>query len=411
MGAEIPVPAAVLPLCAACADAGGRALLVGGYVRDALNGAPVKDVDVEVHGLPLDALVATLRPLGRVNEVGRSFGVLKLKLNRRIAGEPDEIDVSLPRRDSRQGPGHRGIQATADPFLGIVEAARRRDLTINAIAYDPLLGAWEDPFHGREDLERRILRAVDAATFGEDPLRALRVAQFAGRFEFAVDPALEALCRAMPLHELPAERIRGEVEKLLLRSRRPSLGWNYAWRIGAWAKVLPEWGEAPEALDRAAAAPIDGEARRLALLLAAGCSGGDLASAERALDRLRMHRVGGYRVREQVLFLVAATPEIPAAPVDETTTRRWAERGEVALLAALAGRPDIQAAAEAAGVAEGPLPVLAGGADLTRMGVPAGPRMGALLAGLREAQLEGTLTSRAAALDWLRARVEDPRDP
>src|SRR4029079_90202 len=118
----------------------------------------------------------------------------------------DAVDVSIPRRDSKVGPGHRGIAVQGDAFLSVAEASRRRDLTINAPLFDPREGAVVDPWGGRADLEARRLRAVDAATFGEDPLRALRAVQFAARFELSVDPDTAALCAGMPLHALPAER-------------------------------------------------------------------------------------------------------------------------------------------------------------------------------------------------------------
>lgn len=407
MGVVPPVPDAVRRILEACHAAGGRALLVGGYVRDALLGSPNKDVDIEVHELPLEGLVAALRPLGKLNEVGRSFGVLKLRLHRPGELGEHEIDVSLPRRDSREGPGHRGIRAAADPFLGVVEAARRRDLTINAIAFDGLTGTFVDPFDGRSDLEAGLLRAVDPTTFGEDPLRALRVAQFAARFEFAVDPALAELCAEMPLHELPAERIRGEVEKLLLRAARPSVGWDVALRTGAWAKVLPEWEVCPPGLDRCAGEAVAPPQRRLALMLAAACEGLDEAATTRVLDRLWVHRVGGYPVRKQVLFLVAQRARVEGGLVSDTLCRRLAELGEVELLAQLVGSPELATRAAYLGVARQPLPPLLGGRDLTALGIGAGPRMGSLLDALREAQLEGEVRSTEEARAWMRARMED----
>lgn len=390
------VPDDVLPLFAAARAAGGRALLVGGTVRDALRGAPSKDLDIEVHGLGVDTLLQVLGRFGSVNEVGRSFGVLKL----RLAGWA--LDVGLPRRDSRVGTGHTGIRAEADPHLGVVEAARRRDLTINAIAWDPLARVFEDPFDGRGDLARGILRAVDPSTFGEDPLRALRVAQFAARFGFTVDPPLLELCRAMPLEELPAERIRGEVEKLLLKGAPPSVGWRVARAMGAWARVLPGWDEVPPALDRVAAADVAPLPRRLALLLAAACGGLDEAGALGVLDRLWIHRVEGYRVREQVCFLVRHR----AAPVaTDEALLRLADEGELLLLGILRGDADLLDRAHHLGVSTAPLPPLLHGRDLVALGVPHGPAMGGWLARVREAQLRGLLRSRSEAVEWLRGQM------
>lgn len=398
------VPDALLPLFGAFRDAGGRALLVGGTVRDALLGHPGKDLDIEVHGLGLEDVVAVLRRFGHVNEVGRAFGVLKLRV------DGCELDVSLPRRDAREGTGHKGIRATADPHLGPDEAARRRDLTINAIAWDPLTGAFVDPFRGKADLEAGVLRAVDAGTFGEDPLRALRVVQFAARFGFRVDPTLETLCAEMPLEELPAERVRGEVEKLLLQGRDHRAGWELARRTGQWRRVLPEWDAFPEALARVARAPICDTNRRLTLLYAAACDRNDLAETTSVLDRLRVFRMGGTNVRKGVLGLVARRAAA-ARDLTDTDVRRLAEDGNLDLLAVLADNDALLPAAERLGVRDAPLPVLLTGGELTALGVPAGPEMGRVLASLRARQIEGAVTTREEARAEVSRLLERTRTP
>lgn len=388
----------LLDLFRAVQRAGGRALLVGGSVRDALLGRRSKDTDIEVHELEADRLLPLLRRFGHVNEVGRSFGVFKLRMGAR------ELDVGIPRRDSREGVGHRGIRAAADPGMGVREAARRRDLTVNAIAYDPLTDEWIDPFGGRADLAAGVLRAVDVETFGEDPLRALRVAQFAGRFGFAVDAELEALCAAMPLRELPAERIRGEVEKLLTKSVRPSVGWDFARRAGLWDQVLPEWAECPPRLDAVAAIPIAEEGRRLALLYAAACGRNDPDAAVRILDRLRVFRALRFPVRTTVLFLVGARDEA-ASPVPAPRVRRLADAGEVELLAFLTGNEALLATARALGVARAPLAPLLTGRDILGLGISEGAELGGLLAKVRELQLDGLIggpeEARALVAEWV----------
>src|SRR5688572_24478165 len=160
-------------------EAGGRALVVGGWVRDRLMGRASKDIDIEVFGVPADRLHRLLESMGRVETVGESFQVYK----------SGDIDVSLPRRESKSGRGHRGFEITGDPAMELAEAVRRRDFTINAIAWDPLSGEYLDPCEGRRDIARRLLRVVDPATFGDDSLRVLRAVQFAARFEFALDDA------------------------------------------------------------------------------------------------------------------------------------------------------------------------------------------------------------------------------
>ena len=212
-------------------EAGGRAVVVGGWVRDRLLGVCSKDVDVEVFGLDVARLEAVLAGFGKVHAVGRAFGVL------RVAGI--DVDFSLPRRDSKRGPGHRGFDVAPDPWLDFAEAARRRDLTVNSIGLDPLTGEMLDPHGGRRDLERRVLRATDPAHFPEDPLRGLRVAQLAARLGMAPDETLVALCRALDPGELSGERVFDELGKLLLRAAKPSIGFRVLEDTGQ-LRVFPE---------------------------------------------------------------------------------------------------------------------------------------------------------------------------
>ena len=214
-------------------DAGGRALVVGGWVRDHLRdpGHEPTNLDLEVFGVPAASLRALLDTFGRVEAVGESFQVYKI----------GAIDVSLPRRDSKAGRGHRGFIVSGDPDMSIEEAARRRDFTVNALSWDPLTGEYFDPFDGRGDLlERRVLRVVDPETFADDSLRVLRAVQFAARFEFTLDQATAALCRTIPLDDLPCERVWGEIERLLLQARRPSIGLALAMELGIVAALFPE---------------------------------------------------------------------------------------------------------------------------------------------------------------------------
>jgi tRNA nucleotidyltransferase (CCA-adding enzyme) len=343
----IGLPPGVLSVFAALRAAGGRPYLVGGAIRDALLDLPVKDFDLEVFGLGEERLRAVLASLGRVDTVGQAFSVMKLG---GIPGVLGAVDVSVPRRDSKVGPGHRGIAVVADPDLSIEEAARRRDFTINALLYDPLGDVLLDPHGGRKDLEARILRAVDAVTFVEDPLRALRAVQFAARFELTVEPETARLCAGMPLAELPADRVLGEIEKLLLKARKPSIGLALMKDWGMLVAIAPEllplgatpqdpqwhpegdvWTHTLQVVDEAAfllADLADDRARALTVMLAALCHDigkpattfhdatdghvrspgheeAGVAPATSLLDRWNVHSLLGYDVRAQVLALVA----------------------------------------------------------------------------------------------------------
>jgi tRNA nucleotidyltransferase (CCA-adding enzyme) len=209
--------------------AGGRAWVVGGAVRDAVLGLPVTDLDVEVHGIAADELERLLAGHFRLDTVGQAFGVLKLR------GLP--IDVSLPRRESKAGLGHRGFLIASDPHLGLPEAAARRDFTMNAMAFDPLSGELVDPFDGRTDLARHRLRHCSPA-FVEDPLRVLRGMQFAARFDLLGDPDTVALCRTIEPEGLAPERVWHEWRKLLLLGRRPSAGLRFL-RDSGWLRHFP----------------------------------------------------------------------------------------------------------------------------------------------------------------------------
>ena len=225
------IPETVLKLAEAVRAAGGRALLVGGCVRDELMGKQPKDWDVEIYGIEPSRLRELLDAFGTVNVVGEAFTVYKLGAH---------LDISLPRRERKTGRGHRAFFIEGDPEMTFEKAASRRDFTINAILQDPLTGEIIDPFKGREDIQHKILRAVSPQTFAEDSLRVLRAAQFAARFEFDVEPDTVELCRAIALSDLPSERIWGEVEKLLLRAQHPSIGLKCLRDLGAIDQLFPE---------------------------------------------------------------------------------------------------------------------------------------------------------------------------
>jgi len=454
--------------------AGGRAVIVGGWVRDRLRGRPSKDIDLEVFGVPQEQLAALLQQFGRVEAVGQSFPVYKViaqgeggkgTAEDESGTAEDEsgkregaLDVALPRRESKSGRGHKGFHVVGDPFMTIEEAARRRDFTINAISWDPLTDAYEDPFNGRADLDRRVLRAVDLRTFGEDSLRVLRAVQFAARFEFTLDDATAALCRSIALDDLPPERVWTELEKLLLAAERPSIGLALALDLGVVETILPElkplvgceqepdwhpegdvWTHTLMVVDKARQLNADLQRPQLsAVMLGAICHDlgkpattaiidGRIRSMNheeagveptlRLLDRLRVHAIEGFDVRSQVVGLVAhhLKPGMfyKAAQVGDGAFRRLAQKVDLELLARLAradclgrtGNFDCSAMdwflqrARSLGVEHRPPAPLLQGRHLLALGLSPGPQIGAILKQVYERQLDGEVSTVDEAID------------
>lgn len=196
-------------------ERGGRAYFVGGYVRDHILGKENKDIDIEVHGIEPSVLDEIIDSLGDRLEMGRSFGI------RGIRGY--SLDIAMPRTEKKSGLSHRDFDVSVDPYIGIEAAAARRDFTMNAMMQEVLTGKILDPFGGKEDLEKGIIRHVNDLSFGEDPLRVLRAAQFAARFGFSVAPETVDICRNMDLSQLSRERIMEELSKALLKAEKPSI--------------------------------------------------------------------------------------------------------------------------------------------------------------------------------------------
>jgi tRNA nucleotidyltransferase (CCA-adding enzyme) len=412
--------------------AGGRALLVGGYVRDALLGLDPKDADIEVYGIEAAALRKLLNRLGRVNCVGESFRVYKLVWHE--GDERYELDVSLPRRDKKTGSGHRGFEVEGDPTASVEDAARRRDFTVNAILCDPLNGEIIDPFGGRADLENRVLRAVDAAHFAEDSLRVLRAMQFAARFEMTIDPQTVELCRGIDLSDLPRERIWGEWEKMLLKAEKPSMGLRAAQQLRVLEKLFPDLCAAMMYQAELLCATLDAAARERdglavpqqnALMLAAmgvflerGESTSKRAS-ERLLDQFGVWTLNGYDVRAQVLPLVeySMTPAEWFERHNEITDgnmRRLSGKCEPVLLWKLArSRGQREAAAWlkermcALGVKNGPPAPLLLGRHLLDMGLKPGPRIGEITRAVYEMQLDGKVSTEEEALAAARRLIDE----
>ncbi len=216
-----------------------KAIIVGGSVRDHFLELPIKDYDVEVYGLErLEELETILAQYGSVNLVGKSFGVLKFTY------EGEEYDFSFPRTEEKVGVGHRGFEVEVNGALAYGEASKRRDFTLNALGYDIENDEFLDPFGGLQDMEQKRLRHIDDETFVEDPLRLYRAVQFSARFGYTLADETFVLCQKMVsegmLEELPKERIYVEWQKLLLKSPKPSIGFELMRKLGITKRYFPE---------------------------------------------------------------------------------------------------------------------------------------------------------------------------
>jgi len=445
------IPEKVIALASAIKESGGRALLVGGCVRDQLMRLEPSDWDLEIYGVEPAMVRSILDRFGPVNVVGESFTVYKLG---------SDLDVSLPRRERKVGRGHKAFVVEGDPLMSVVEATRRRDFTINAILMDPITEAVIDPYDGRSDIENGVIRAVAVDTFPEDSLRVLRAAQFASRFQFNIEDKTIELCRAINLDDLPCERIWGEVEKLLLRSRMPSIGLRHLRDLLVIDKLFPEikrligvtqdpvWHPEGDVFVHTqlvidVARQLIDElpyAKKVTIMLAAlahdfgkpattkfqdghwrslGHAEAGVGATERFLDRLNIHTIDNYDVRAQVVALVKDHLK-PGEffkkrdEVGEGAFRRLAKRCEPDLLYRVAKADSLGRNAEwvprekwfnsdaqewfierarELQVDSGPPQPLLLGRHLLEMGLEPGIRIGEITAAIYEMQLDGRVRS------------------
>jgi len=210
---------------------------VGGFVRDLVRGTPTEEVDLLVARRPLDKIVRRISPHGRVDLVGKSFGIIKFTVKGRT------YDLALPRKDAPRGTGvrgHKDIAATSDPDLPIEKDLERRDFRCNSMALRLSDGALIDPFGGVKDVRAKIIRLTNPSAFPEDPLRVLRTARFASVLGFAVDPAIYQVAKDIDLSGLSVERTNEELFKILLNSPKPSKGLEELFKLSVLRQLFPE---------------------------------------------------------------------------------------------------------------------------------------------------------------------------
>lgn len=397
----------VLELAGVFSSAGGRALLVGGAVRDALMGRQVKDFDLEIHDLPAERVLELLRQSCEIDAVGMSFGVIKVK--------HFDLDISLPRRENKTGAGHRGFLVEVDPRLSLPEAAARRDFTVNAIMYDPLSCELLDPHGGAADIERKILRHV-SGHFAEDPLRVLRGMQFAARLGFSFAPETLDVCKEIDQNELPVERIGTEWEKLLLQGVKCSAGLDFLQQC-RWIRFYPEleklapgkWGKTLALLDSCAASRSGERQKDLILMtgaLISGMSPGDGASfCQRLWNR--------HDLIKKALLLAESLREYEMEEYEITPGRcrriscklNGMELFIVLLRCSGFENAALQFKEQAEKyrvLAAPPLPIVSG-KECLRAGCPPGPEMGKYLKLCFEAQLDGEFDDLQSGLKYLKS--------
>jgi tRNA nucleotidyltransferase/poly(A) polymerase len=309
----------VLQICMAIENAGGLPFIVGGTVRDIafarLTGKKVqsKDWDIEVHEMTSKALLAVLKPFGKIGEVGESFEVIKL-----VTPSGADFDFNLPRRETKVGTGHKGFEVVADPHMGLKEACQRRDFTLNALLMNPFTGEVVDLFGGLDDLKEGILRAT-SDKFAEDPLRVLRAMQFAARFELQLDKGTVEMCKELRVEfgTIAKERLWTEFEKMLMKGTKPSLGLQVLMDT-TWVSEFAELQELQvsglkrtmKALDKMSNVCEENEITgndKLVLMLSALTGEMSTKAAKRFLLSVNCPDASGKRVLSRVLDILSAT--------------------------------------------------------------------------------------------------------
>lgn len=212
-------------------ELGATPILVGGSVRDFFLNIPIKDYDIEIFGInSLEIIQKSLEKFGSVKLIGKSFGVLTLRVDKY------DFDFALPRIEKKIGNTHQDFEVITNANLSFKEAAIRRDFTINAIGYDFFKQEFLDPFDGIKDLKNKIIKHINDATFIEDSLRVYRAVQFASRFDFKIAENTKELCKQIILNDelnyLPKERVYEEFKKLFLKSAKPSIGFELLRELG-----------------------------------------------------------------------------------------------------------------------------------------------------------------------------------
>lgn len=381
-------------------NCGIKSIIVGGFVRDSLLGIESKDIDVELYGkLSFEELEGILKEFGTVNVVGKSFGVCKLKF------ADYDLDFSFPRRDNKVKSGHRGFEVQIDLNLDFKTATSRRDFTINSIGYDVIEKKLLDPFGGVDDLKNKILKAVNPQSFGQDPLRVLRAAQFYARFELKIEHNLSFMCKDMVLKymldELPKERVYEEIKKLLLKSREPSRGF----------KLLKEFGsdiytDNLHVVDEMSKLLTENEHANIVLMFAALCYNFNQTQTENFILKLTSEKELLTNVTKLLINKDSFYDGISDYELYKLATKVNLEELLIFTKAAKkikqSSYDKIYKRAKELSILKNKLPAILSGGDIIELGLKPSPIFSEILNDAYEAQMLGGFKTYAEAKLWLK---------
>jgi len=392
------IPQRLLKIAEDIRSAGGRAFLVGGFVRDTLLGfeGEMRDFDIEVYSINQEKLLEILSRYGKPNLIGKAFGVVHL------SRQGIHYDFSFPRTESKIGIGHRAFNVQTDPNLSFEEAARRRDFTINAMGMELPNLELADPYNGREDLENKILRHVSGA-FAEDSLRVLRGVQFAARFGLKAAKETVELCQTLSLNDLSRERIEEEFRKWLLKGAKPSMGLDFFYEAGL-QKMFFEIRTHGDILDFLAKQRDGLKAQEAEILMFAGLLCLPNAKPLGFLERW----VPVNNLLKRVPALLASLPLLNLS--DKSDLRRCALKAgglklPAILKSAMQNNAEIQSKAQKIASEMGiweaaPQPFITG-QMLLNMGFKPGPKFGEMIRQVFELQLRGEINSKEEAVKFI----------
>ena len=377
---------------------GGDCIVVGGTVRDLFLNSRAKDLDIEVHGITVEQLEQTLRQYARFKSVGRSFRVWKC----RFEGTSVDIDCSIPFNEKGE----------PCPHIGFSAAAKRRDFTMNSMGYHIQKQTLLDPFDGQKDIQDRIIRMTGTTQMLSDPLRFFRAVQFAGRFKMCIEPSIIALASTADFGQLSHERVRGEVEKLFLKSKNTRLGVKFAIEMGLFEAYLPELNTTPwkidaEPFNRLNTIINDNRLRCIHMYWA-------LLFIETEHQQILegLEKLGIVGKKAQQISLLSQNWLSMVKSNDEVSLKFLAEKVSIAdlFMLSISYAPeksntirDNQKIAMEANVYHEPLPTLVEGGTLHKMGYR-GTHIRELLKMIRNEQLNNRINSRQEALTLLQSK-------